>query len=86
MPLAMNTRGAAWFSVLQRPAAWFSVVQGWDGTYLPRPSHDDGTFTQGRLPQNVVNTVLHQPPPSMYIRTKTSDLPPHSNLLFFHLF
>ena len=55
MPLAMNTRGAAWCSVAQRRTAWFGVVQGWDGTYLPRPSHDDGKFTQGKLPQIISN-------------------------------
>ena len=38
-------------SVVQRRTASHGVVQGWDGTYLPRPSHDDGTFTQGKLPQ-----------------------------------
>ena len=58
MPLAMNTRGAAWRSVLQRPAAWFGVVQGWDGTYLPRPSHDDGKFTQGKLPQIIIIIII----------------------------
>ena len=42
-------------SVLQRRAASFGVVQGWDGTYLPRPSHDDGTFTQGKLPQIIID-------------------------------
>ena len=49
----MDTRPAPSRAILRRPAAWLGVVQGWDGTYLPRPSHDDGTFTQGKLPQNM---------------------------------
>ena len=48
MPLAMNTRGS--------PSC--GVVQGWDGTYLPRPSHDDGMFTQGKLPQ-IIYYILY---------------------------
>ena len=30
---------------------WRSVVWGRDGTSLSRLSHDDGTFTKGKLPQ-----------------------------------
>ena len=54
---AMDTRRAASCSVPRRPKASQIVVQGWDGTYLPRPSHDDGKFTQGKLPQIISYTV-----------------------------
>ena len=53
MPPAMDTRRAASRGVVRRPAASCGVVWGWGGTYLPRPSHDDGTFTQGKLPQTI---------------------------------
>ena len=55
-----KNKNAAWCGarVARRPAAWFGVVQGWDGTYLPRPSHDDGTFTQGKLPQ-IIYYILY---------------------------
>ena len=49
--MVRDTRPAASRSVLRRRAASCGVAQGWDGTYLPRPSHDDGKFTQGKLPQ-----------------------------------
>ena len=58
MPLAMDTRPAASFSVLQRGAASQIVVQGWDGTYLPRPSHDDGTFTRANSLQLYCYTTI----------------------------
>ena len=34
-----------------RGSRWFAVVWGWELTCLSRLSHDDGTFTQGKLPQ-----------------------------------
>ena len=40
-----------------RGSRWFGVVWGWELTCLSRLSHDDGTFTQGKLPQ--ITTLLN---------------------------
>ena len=43
--------GTHWLCLVLRPSRWRAVVWGWELTCLSRLSHDDGTFTQGKLPQ-----------------------------------
>ena len=44
----------AWRGVLRPRAASRAVVWNWELTYLPRLSHDDVTFTKGKLPQIII--------------------------------
>ena len=54
--LAGTWRGLAWFGVFCIGLAWFGRIRVWEATPLTRLSHDDGTFTSGKLPQiSIIN-------------------------------
>ena len=49
--------GTHWFCLVLRGSRWFGLVWGWELTSLSRLSHDDGTFTRGKLPQ-IIYSIL----------------------------
>ena len=53
IPNFISTQGDVthWLCFLLRGSRWRGLVWGWELTCLSRLSHDDGTFTQGKLPQ-----------------------------------